>query len=259
MSSLTVLGGAAASVNTGQGCAGFLITSDKTKIVLDLGPGTLLELRKHADFRTLDALVLSHLHIDHMLDIFALRFALSYNPLKPTQKLPLWLPPGGLDYFGRVADVFAGGDDPATYFSNVFDLGEYDPDGHLEVGGLTLSFHPTVHYIPCWAIRVRPANRQGDLVYTADYGPSSGLEGFAHGAAILLSEATSPEPAIEDRALSGHVTVSEAASLANAVDASTLVLTHMHEENDPEVFHDRAANIFTRDLLIAKPGLVVQW
>lgn len=262
MNSLTVLGGSAASVNTGQGCAGFLVSSGGTRIVLDLGPGTLLELRKHTDFRTLDALVLSHLHVDHMLDIFALRFSLSYNPIRPKQKLPLWLPPGGLEFFERVAGVFAAPEDPATYFATVFDLGEYDPEGHLEIGNVTLSFHPTVHYVPCWAVRLRPADGhggQGDLVYTADYGPTSGLEGFAREASVLLSEATSPEPAIEDRSLSGHVTVSEAAALGNATGAGTLVLTHMYEENDPSAFRDQAATIFPRDIHVATPGLVVQW
>ena len=259
MSSLTVLGGSAASVNTGQGCAGFLVSSGETTIVLDLGPGTLLELRKHADFRTLDALVLTHLHIDHMLDIFALRFALSYNPIKPARKLPLWLPPGGLEFFDRVAVVFSINEDPAAYFGNVFNLGEYDPEGHLEIGSLTMSFHPTIHYIPCWAVRVRPAQGMGDLVYTADYGPASGIEGFARNAAVLLSEATSPEPTMEDRSISGHVTVTEAATFANATGAKRLILTHMYEENDPTEFRDRAATIFPRDVEVATPGLVVQW
>lgn len=259
MSSLTVLGGSAASVSTGQGCAGFLVSSDDTRIVLDLGPGTLQELRKHADFRTLDGLVLSHLHVDHMLDILALRFALSYNPRKPIRKLPLWLPPDGLAFFDRVAGVFAANEDPAAYFANVFELNEYDPEGHLEIGELTLSFHPTIHYIPCWAVRVRPAQGKGDLVYTADYGPASGLEGFARDAAVLLTEATSPEPAIEDRSRSGHVTASEAAALGNATRAGKLVLTHMYEENDPVAFRDRAATIFPREIQIATPGLVVPW
>ena len=260
MTSLTVLGGSAASTSTGQGCAGFLVTSKETRIVLDLGPGTLLELRKHADFRRLDAVLLSHLHVDHMLDVFALRFALAYNPVKANRKVPLWLPPGGLAFFKRAAELLSSGEDSATYFSKVFELGEYDPEGHLEIGDLMLSFHPTVHYIPCWAIRVRPTSGgDGDLVYTADYGPSSGLEGFAHGVRVLLSEATSPEPAIEDRSLSGHVTASEAADLANAMSATTLVLTHMYEENDPEAFWRTAAKRFPRDVLVAKPGLVVEW
>ena len=92
---VTVLGGSAASVGVGQGCAGYLARFGETRIVLDLGPGTLQELRKHTDFRALDAVVISHLHVDHMLDVVSMRFSLAYNPVKPEQRTPLWLPPGG--------------------------------------------------------------------------------------------------------------------------------------------------------------------
>lgn len=93
MTRLTILGGSAAGVGTGQGCTGYLVQSDSTSIVLDLGPNTLLELRKHTDFRRLDGIVISHLHMDHVLDLFAMRFALAYNPERPPRPIPLWLPP----------------------------------------------------------------------------------------------------------------------------------------------------------------------
>ena len=66
---LTVLGGSAASPNVGMGCAGVLLQTDRTRLVLDLGPGTLQELRRHTDFRTLDAVIVSHMHVDHVLDL----------------------------------------------------------------------------------------------------------------------------------------------------------------------------------------------
>ena len=49
---VTVLGGSAAGPNTGAGCAGFLLQEQSTAVVLDLGPDTIGELRKHVDFRT---------------------------------------------------------------------------------------------------------------------------------------------------------------------------------------------------------------
>ena len=77
---LTVLGGSAAGPNTGAGCAGFLVSEDDTAIVIDMGPGTVLELRKHVDFRTLDAIVISHYHLDHILDLGAFRYLAMYDP-----------------------------------------------------------------------------------------------------------------------------------------------------------------------------------
>jgi ribonuclease BN (tRNA processing enzyme) len=70
---LVVLGGSAASPNAGAGCSGYLVQHGDDNVVLDLGPGTLPELRRHTDYRTLRAVVISHLHPDHTLDLVALQ------------------------------------------------------------------------------------------------------------------------------------------------------------------------------------------
>ena len=78
---LTILGGSAAGPNPGQGCSGYLVESGTTRVVVDLGPGTFPELRRHVDYRLLDGVVLSHGHLDHFLDILTVRYALAYNPV----------------------------------------------------------------------------------------------------------------------------------------------------------------------------------
>lgn len=259
MPSVTVLGGSAASVGTGQGCSGLLVTGEMTQLVLDLGPDTLLELRKHADFRALDGIVLSHLHTDHILDIFALRFALAYNPVRPERKTPLWLPPGGLSFFTRAAELFSTDDDPSTYFSDHFELGEFDPEDSLSIGEFTVSIRPTVHYIPCWAIRIHPKDDSGDLGYTADTGPSAELESFFAGSRVLVAEAAMLDPGIEDRSRSGHMTAAESARLALDAEAETLVLVHIFEEREPERFRAAAQAVFGETVIIGRPGTVVDW
>jgi ribonuclease BN (tRNA processing enzyme) len=259
MPSVTVLGGSAASVGTGQGCSGLLVAGSGTHLVLDLGPDTLLELRKHADFRSLDGIVLSHLHTDHVLDIFALRFALAYNPVRPKRKTRLWLPPGGLRFFARAAELFSTDEDPTTYFSNHFDMEEFDADGQLLIGEFTVTFRPTVHYIPCWAMRIHPEGASGDLGYTADTGPSARLETFFSGSRVVVAEAAMLEPEIEDRSQSGHMTARESAQLAHDSGAETLVLVHMFEERDPERFGAAAQAAFGGNVIIGRPGTVVGW
>jgi len=259
MPSVTVLGGSAASVGTGQGCSGLLVTGATTHLVLDLGPNTLLELRKHADFRALDGIVLSHLHTDHILDIFALRFALAYNPVHPERRIPLWLPPGGLSFFAKAAELFSTDADAATYFSDHFDLAEFDPNGQLSIGEFTVSFRPTVHYIPCWAIRVHPDDDSGDLCYTADTGPAAALETFFSGARVVVAEAAMLAPGLEDPATRGHMTAVESARLALEADAETLVLVHIFEEREPDRFEAAARAVFGERVLIGRPGTAVEW
>jgi ribonuclease BN (tRNA processing enzyme) len=258
MTRLTVLGGSAAGVGTGQGCSGYLIQSDAANVVLDLGPDTLLELRKHTDFRRLDGIVISHLHMDHVLDLFALRFALSYNPERPPKPIPLWMPPGGLAFMEKAADLFAT-DDREEYFSRVFNLAEYDPASELSISDLTLTFARTVHQVPCWAIRVHPDANDGDLFYTADSGTEGDLDAIASGAAVIISESTFPTDGPADAIGKIHMTPRHAAELADRAGASHLVLTHMWEENDPQAFLAEARGYFTGRLTIAIPGLSFAW
>jgi len=261
MTTLTVLGGSAASVGTGQGCSGYLISTEETSIVLDLGPGTLLELRKHVDFRALDGIVLSHLHVDHMLDLIALRFSLAYNPVKPENRTPLWLPPGGIAFFDRLAQVFTTDGDAEAFFSDIFEIGEYVSDDALQIGDLMLTFAPTVHFVPCWAIRVRPTAGSGDLVYTADTGPAADLGAFAADAHVVLAEATTPMEQSDamPHAARGHLTAREAASLAREAKATILVIAHMFEEHDPPALVEAARTAFAGEIVLAVPGASVTW
>jgi ribonuclease BN (tRNA processing enzyme) len=255
---LTVLGGSGAGTNTGQGCSGYLVDAGGTRLVLDLGPGTLLELRRHADFRTLDGVVLSHLHVDHTLDLVALRFALAYNPVRPPGPLPLWLPPGGRAFLDRVAAAFGEPGKAAEFFPSVFAVHQYDPHTALRVGEATLRFAPTVHYVPCWAIRVETPGA-GALGYTADAGPTSRLDDLFAGVEVLVAEGNSLSPSPEPLAERGHLTATEAGELAARVGAGTLVLTHLWEENGFDAYRDRAAAAFTGRLELATPGLRLAW
>lgn len=258
---LTILGGSAASVGTGQGCSGYLISTERTSIVLDFGPGTLLELRKHVDFRVLDGIVLSHVHVDHMLDLIALRFSLAYNPVRLERRVPLWLPPGGIAFFDRLAQVFSTEGDANAFFNNVFEIREFGPEVQLQVNDFVLSFTPTVHFVPCWAIRVHTNDESGDLVYTADTGPAADLAKFTAGAQVVLAEATTPEEQRDAMpfAARGHLTAREAAHLAREAGAATLVLTHMFEEHDPSALIEAARTVFEGEIVHAVPGRSVSW
>jgi ribonuclease BN (tRNA processing enzyme) len=256
MTKLTILGGSAAGVGTGQGCAGSLVEHDGTRVVLDLGPNTLLELREHADIRNLDAIVISHVHLDHILDLFALKYA-SYAPVKMTKKLPVWLPPGGLAFLQKAAEVFAWEGDPETFFTSIFDLREYDPDGTTTIGNLAITHQLTAHSIPCWSMRVAVAGK-GDLVYTADTSDIERLKTFADGARVLLSEATMPEtPA--GSGTRPHISAEEAGLLATSIGAQTLILTHIWEEYDPQRAAAQAATVFPGEIMLARPGVEVSW
>jgi ribonuclease BN (tRNA processing enzyme) len=254
---LTVLGGSAASPNTGMGCAGLLVQTDRTRLVLDLGPGTLQELRRHTDFRTLGAVIVSHMHVDHVLDLLALRHALAYNPLPAPAPVPIWLPPGGAELLAQATAPFDACDEPGRFAATV-NVAEYDPARSLTISDVVVTFAAATHYIPAWAIRVQPAAGPA-LGYTGDTGPTAALAQFFAGVHVLVAEATLLEVGVRSPDERGSLTGAEAGQLAVAAGAKVLVLTHMWEERGFAAYRAQAAAVFPGQIAMAAPGLTLSW
>lgn len=254
---LTVLGGSAAGPNAGQGCSGYLVETGSSRIVLDLGPGTLTELRRHTDYRTLSGIVISHLHVDHVLDLLALRFALGYNPIPAPALVPLWMPPGGGSFLDGVGRAFMPDDDAGAFFDSVFAINEYDPQQPLEIGDATVTFAKTLHYIPCWAMNVRESSSGRSIAYTADSGPAADLSSVVEGASVLVADAGNPTPEREPFDQRGHATATEMAALARRFEVNTLILAHLWQEYGIERYASEAKQQFTGRIEIARPGLRV--
>jgi ribonuclease BN (tRNA processing enzyme) len=254
---LTILGGSAAGPNPGQGCSGYLVESGATRVVVDLGSGTFPELRRHVDYRLLDGVILSHGHLDHFLDVLALRYALAYNPIAAGRQLPLWLPPGGTGLLYRLAHAIVD-DADSDEFLSVFEVNQYEPDEPLKIGELDFRFFRTVHYVPCWAMRISNGV-DGDLFYTADTRPAANLAVVAMGSEIIVAEGTDRGKSREPYEARGHMAPGEAGALAREAGARRLVLSHLWVEDDPFRALKEASLAFGGPVQLATPGLHVRW
>jgi ribonuclease BN (tRNA processing enzyme) len=254
---LTVLGGSAASPNAGMGCAGLLLQTEHTRLVLDLGPGTLQELRRHTDFRMLDAVIVSHMHVDHVLDLLALRHALAYNPQPAPAPVAVWLPPDGSEILAQATAPFDACDEPGRFAATV-GVAEYDPARPLTIGDVVVTFAPAKHYIPAWAIRAEhPAGTA--LGYTGDTGPAAALAEFFAGVHVLVAEATLLEQGARLTHERGSLTAAEAGELAKAAGAAILVLTHTWEELGFAAYRAQAETAFPGQIEMAVPGMTLSW
>lgn len=253
---VTVLGGSAAGPNPGAGCSGYIVADDETTIVLDLGPGTVPELRKHIEPHLLDAIIVSHMHLDHMLDLATLRYGMKYGPNAATAALPVYVPPGGAERLHQLALAFSSANEAASFYDGVYDIREYDPFQILHIGGVSVSFAAGIHYLPSWAMRVT-ASTGAALGYTADTGPAADLDGLLNGVSLVIAEASLLEPGPEPDASRGHLTGAEAGALAHRVGADTLLLTHMWHEHGPSRIKEQAAKTFHGKIEIARPGLML--
>src|ERR687889_626942 len=119
---LTVLGKSPSWQDAGGACSGYLIEEDDTVVLVDCGNGVFAKLRERIDYVDVDAVVISHLHADHFLDLVPYSYALTYAPRQqpvPVDRWPgtdcpacpvLHVPPGARDVFRRVVGAW-GNDD----------------------------------------------------------------------------------------------------------------------------------------------------
>lgn len=246
---VTALGTSAAYPGPDNACTGWLVEEETSRILIDFGTGVVSRLQKVLPLREVTAIVISHMHADHFFDLFPLRYAYRYALGIPDPPLVLYLPPGG----AGVLEMVAGSLEPQSaghFFTDVFQIREYDPAAALSVGPLSLTFAPGKHYVPSWAISLAASRR---VVFTADTGPSARVEQLARGADLLVSEATYMSVEEEQGSQRGHMTGTEAGELARRADARRVLLTHHWPHRDPRVSLEQAREVFRGDLALAQP------
>lgn len=239
-----VLGASGTFPTADQAATGFLLRAGGRDIWLDAGPGTFGVLQKYTSYFNLHALVLSHLHLDHIVDVYPFYYGLRYsiNSRGPAA-LPVFAPPGAREHLEKIV----GGDG----FGGFFDFRAVSDGDRVEIGVFSFQFAKSRHPIECNAMRIEAAGRC--LVYTADSGPSDDLASFAKGADVLIAEASMQEPSegLEEV----HMTAKQAGTLAAKAGAGRLVLTHIVPGLDPRLSVDQARSCFEGETVAATQGL----
>lgn len=257
---ITVLGKSPAWQDANGACSGYLIEEDDTCLLLDCGNGVFSKLRRFREYVDVDAVVISHLHADHFLDLVPFAYALTYSPRQqpvPVHRWPgtdnparpqLFAPPGACKTFRRVTGAWGSED----LIENAFDVCEYDPAQTIEVGPLRLAFHAVPHFVPAWAVRVTSQQSSGRFTFGADSAPTEELIEFARGSDLLMLEATLPRP--ERTGMRGHLTPGEAGDHGCRAGVKRLVITHFPDELDEQWVRVEAERAFGGEVSVAREG-----
>jgi ribonuclease BN (tRNA processing enzyme) len=215
---LTVLGCGGTYAAPDNACSGYLIEGAGTRLWVDTGPGTLANLQRHAALGDIDAIVLSHEHPDHWLDLPVVRNVLRY--ILDEETIPVY---GTAGVRAMAQSLFGGHLGPTLDWSTI-------TEGDLvTIGSIDISFSRTDHPVETLAMRFEIGSTS--LVYTADTGP--GWEVGALGASpdVVLCEATLDDA---DSGQVPHLTGGEAGATAAAAGAGRLLLTHLLPGSDPD-------------------------
>ena len=259
---ITVLGKSPAWQDAGGACSGYLVEEEGTSVLLDCGGGVFGKLREHIDYTEVDAVVISHVHADHFIDLVPYSYALLLTPRQqpvPVAGHPgtddparprLIVPPGARQTFRTV--VGSWGDE--ELIEQAFSLEDYDASSTVEIGLLTATFHEVPHFILTHAVNF--VSSAGRFTFGADCRPCDEVIDAARDTDLLFIEATLPRP--ERTGIRGHLTPGEAGEHARRAGAKRVVLTHISDELDAEWAREEGSNAFGAPVEVARAGDVFE-
>jgi ribonuclease BN (tRNA processing enzyme) len=244
---LVPVGVGAAYARSGEAQSCYLVRAGGRAVALDLGSGALNRLQREMPPEELDALVVTHLHADHCVDLLALRIYLAYGPGAGRPPLRVLGPP---DLRRRLA-AFGGPDgwDEVMRFEELAgDAGERDLGG-----GVTLRYRQVPHLPPTFALRVDAGGRA--VCFGADCADNEELPALAEGVGVLVCECSfgaAPVPAGMP-----HLNGAMAGGIAARAGAGRLLLTHCFPEHDRDAALAAAGEAFGGPVAWAAQGEAV--
>ncbi|MBS1868182.1 MAG: MBL fold metallo-hydrolase [Actinobacteria bacterium] len=249
---ITVLGKSPAWQDPGGACSGYLVEAGGRCLLLDCGNGVFAKLRAARAFTDVCAVVISHLHADHFMDLIPYAYALAYShQARAAGSRPqLHVPPGGRETLRRITGAWQA----EELIEQSFEVHEYDPAAELALDPLRVRFHEVPHFIRTHAVQVSAGG--ASFTYGADCRPNDAIVQLARDTDLLMLEATLEQPEGEQQR--GHLTPAEAGEHARRAAARRLVLTHISADHDAAWAVGEAEREFGGPVELAREGAVYE-
>lgn len=220
------------------------------RIIVDMGNGSLGTLQSHINLEDIDAILISHLHPDHCIDLSGLYVAVKWNPNGwSTGPIPLY---GPSDIHQYLVNTHGLPLEPGMHTE--FEFHEWNNHAEVKIGPFTVTPHVVVHPTKePYALRIECETSEGKtvLTYSGDTDSCIGLIEAARGADLFLCEAAYQEG--RDDALRGiHLTGKRAGQAAAEAGVRNLLLTHLPIWNDPAIALAEAQSAFDGPISVAE-------
>jgi ribonuclease BN (tRNA processing enzyme) len=228
---LTILGCYGPYPPAGGACSGYLVQEEDCNLLLDCGNGVLSRLQEFIAYQDLDAVLLSHLHADHISDLMIMRYGLMQSRKGDSvdHPLPLYTPKEPAEDFNRLP------------YKSAYDFRALDELSAFEIGPFKITVSAGVHAVPVFGFRLESSS--GILVYSGDTEMNQNIGPFAAAADLLLCEANYLEEDIA-AGLPNHLSAAQAAAIAAEAGVKKLLLTHLHPERDSSLYLAEAQKLF---------------
>ncbi|MCL5126086.1 MAG: MBL fold metallo-hydrolase [Deltaproteobacteria bacterium] len=250
---ITILGSGTATPFLDRNSSGLFIQAPDLKIIVDMGAGTLRRMCEAGiDYKEIDLIMLTHFHPDHVTDFISFLFASNYA-YGPMRTLPFHvLGPTGLEqFFNRLVETFGEWVVPIQDRLILQEMSATSPD-EFRVKGALLKSVPAAHSFPCLSYRLETEGKT--LTISGDTDFNEDLIRLSEACDTLICECSMPD----SMKVSGHMTPSEAALVAQRASVKRLILTHFYPPCDAIDVISEAQSVFQGTILKAEDLMTVE-
>ena len=222
----SVIGSSPAWPNPGDAHSGYIVEHASGRLLVDCGPGVLARLRELEGWPHVDAIAVTHFHLDHWGDLVPWVWGAMYRAGGVTidDRPELWVHAGGREVLEQFGERFGFRD----MFDRVFTVIEYEPEQPFMAAGVEVTPMRLPHYtLETYGFRLSVDGRT--IAYSGDTGPSERLAELARDTDLFVCEATLAH-GDDDGQPRGHLSVDEALAAATASGTRRVLLTHRPAE-----------------------------
>jgi len=241
---LTIVGASGTFPGPHSGCSSYLLEQDGFRLLLDVGNGSTGALQSACGLLGPDAIIVSHLHGDHYLDLITYTYARRYHPEGQAPVLPVY---GPSDIRHQVLGAY--GRNVADLLDEVYLFNPIESDQKFAVGPFEVDLRRVNHPVETYGMRISTDGRT--ITYSADSGECSTLVDLAKDVDLFLCEASYLDG--DDNPPDVHLTGKQAAQYATQADAQRLLLTHLVPWGDATRTLAEADAAYDGELLVARP------
>lgn len=248
---LTVLGSGTSVPHPRRASSAYWLETAGGSLLLDASASCVHRMaEENLDWPELDAIWISHFHLDHVGGLAPFLFGTKNAPQTRGRRKPLAVfGPAGL---GKLFKAF---DEAHNYKLTKqpfpLEIREVSPRASFEIlPGARAETFSTPHTSESLALRV--TDRSGaTLVYTSDTGYTEALARFSQGADLLLMECSFPH----SKPVETHLELKDAVRLAEMAGAGRVLLSHLYTEWDGINLEAEAKRLWHGETIEATDGL----
>ncbi|MFH1426503.1 MAG: MBL fold metallo-hydrolase [Candidatus Kerfeldbacteria bacterium] len=246
---VTLLGTGTFRPDTEHGSAGMTVQTETTAIQLDMGRGNLMNMaRAGIDWKTLQAVYITHVHPDHISDImqYLQAYTLLYETGEVTTDLQIFGPRDFKAFFDHLRRVII------THWTKIPQVTDLI-DETVAVGDMSVTAFPMTHTVEANGYRVEAGGQV--LAYTGDTGMNENLVKLAHNADVLITECANTNHIIVE----GHLSPKQIAQVATDANVKKVVLTHYPpKEEERQKRAEQVRQAFDGEVIAGQDTLVIE-